>query len=247
TPPQANTPPAISSPPETRLPVSQDNLARRESEKPLPGRVPATPAPASAKVNVWKIGKRQVVAILAALALTLVLGAVWRGSIASIILLVGFEVFPLFFGALFGPLVGLVVGGIGSLLLIYTAYVAYELSRGYNFATTIGQSGYQLRYYWFIFLAYAILGFIAGLTILKTKGRYNRFSALAFTDGILALVTVIAVFVVVLIVDQSSSYRAGQDLLNGLLIFLPSLIVLPILLFVYDKIAYRKKRAPTEN
>src|SRR5260370_410400 len=150
------------------------------------------------KASLWYVGPPQVIAALLGVALYGLLSHV------NLIILISagtLDVFlpalliPLFFGVIFGPWVGLVVGGFGFLLGDYVANMwLHDLSwtNGYlyygsaliNFRDLIGWNGVSG------YLVNALIGLIAGLTRLRIR-RYNTQEALA-TVGI-ACATAIAV------------------------------------------------------
>lgn len=104
--------------------------------------------------NIWGIGVREVV--LMALGAALYAGLSWiTNSLqlpgASNVSLRPGIVIPLFFGVVFGPIVGAFTGGIGNLindLLTGTVYWNWDVGN-------------------------AIIGLVAGLAMYTTLGRYN--------------------------------------------------------------------------
>src|SRR5579875_2196050 len=119
-------------------------------------------SPSAAKV--WGIGVRQVVYM--ALGAALYGGLSWLTNILQLpgTTNVSFRpaiVIPLFFGAVFGPWVGLFTGGIGNLIGDYI-------------------SGYGVYPLWDI--GNGIIGFIAGLAMLYTWGRYFKARAIVVAE-----------------------------------------------------------------
>ncbi len=164
------------------------------------------------KVKVWSIGSRQIIAIL--------IGIVLYVSLFRVIpiffgyrLLLRFTV-PVFFGVAFGPWVGLVVGCVGEVA---------------------GQAFFG-SFLWALAVGAALIGFISGLTMVKTRGRYNTFGnlvlagiigtgALAIGSGfILATLNILSSFATIILGDV-----------------IVTLIILPVLLLAYDKLTNRKK------
>ncbi len=103
---------------------------------------------------IWGVGVRQVVymALGAALyaGLSYITNALQLPGASNVSLRPGI-VIPLFFGAVFGPIVGAFTGGIGNLindLLTGTVYWNWDVGN-------------------------AIIGFVAGLAMYSTWGRYN--------------------------------------------------------------------------
>lgn len=104
--------------------------------------------------NIWGIGVREVVlmALGAALyaGLSYVTNSLQLPGASNVSLRPGI-VIPLFFGVVFGPIVGAFSGGIGNLindLLTGTVYWNWDVGN-------------------------AIIGFVAGLAVYNTLGRYN--------------------------------------------------------------------------
>jgi len=114
--------------------------------------------------KIWVIGVRQIVYM--ALGAALYGGLSWVTNIIQLPSAgnVSFRpaiVIPLFFGAVFGPLVGLFVGGIGNLLGDYI-------------------SGYGV--YWNWDLGNGLIGFVAGLAMYITWGRYNTVNKIVIAE-----------------------------------------------------------------
>jgi len=179
--------------------------------------------------RIWGVGVRQVVymALGAALyaALSLPTNLISIPSAGNVSLRPAI-VIPLFFGVVFGPVVGFFAGAIGN---------------------TIGDliSGYGIVWFWE--LGNGLIGLIAGLAVYLTWGRYittrniiiaEIFSAVGIVVGI-AMAAYSDILVYKLAVAGSTSElvaAAGTDLVNGL-------ILLPILLVIYNAAARRMGRA----
>ncbi|HLI90322.1 MAG TPA: ECF transporter S component [Ktedonobacteraceae bacterium] len=183
-------------------------------------------SPSAAKV--WGIGVRQIV--------YMALGAALYGGLSyltNILQLpatsnVSFRpgiVIPLFFGAVFGPWVGLFTGGVGNLIGDYI-------------------SGYGVYWNWDV--GNALIGFIAGLVVYITLGRYfarrNIIMAEVFT--IIAVIVGIgfAAYTDIWVSKYTIAAATGNfvpaalsDLVNGL-------ILLPILLVAYNAAVRRSGR-----
>jgi energy-coupling factor transport system substrate-specific component len=226
-------------------PITQQGQ-ERQRQRQTTGRSVIQPAPPSLPetVHVWSIGRRQKVAILVSVVLLIILG--WFGGMYSasssynivltIVLLGIAEAIPLFSGAVFGPWVGLFTAGLGLFIGGYVLTYVDGTSRGYT-------SSYINSYIssaWPLALAAAAIGFTAGLAVLITKGRYNGPRAIALAEGFSALGIVVVVIVVALIADHGYSSYVIRDILQAVLYTLPGLVLLPILLFVYDKIIHRQ-------
>lgn len=176
--------------------------------------------PQSLASRVWGIGVRQIV--------FMALGAALYGGLSYVTNIlqlpsagnVSFRpaiVIPLFFGAVFGPWVGLFVGGVGNLIGDYI-------------------SGYGVFWNWDI--GNGLIGFVAGLAMLLTWGRYNTGRAIVIAEIFSAVGVVVgigfAAYNEIWVSKLSFSTAtigylvpaAGSDLINGL-------ILLPILLVAY--------------
>src|SRR5881398_2424247 len=127
-------------------------------------------------------------------------------------------VIPLFFGAVFGPWVGLFTGGIGNLIGDYI-------------------SGYGVYWNWDV--GNGLIGFIAGLAMYLTWGRYNTTRNIVIAEIFAAVGVVVGIAFAayneiwlskLTPLAATTGYlfpAAGSDLLNGL-------ILLPILLIAYN-------------
>jgi hypothetical protein len=137
-------------------------------------------------------------------------------------------VVPLFFGVEFGPWVGLVVAvGGGWLADTISTYRTYS----------------GLQWYWY--LAIAVLGFVAGLALAITRGRYNRFSSFFIAMFMSAVGTFL--YFLIGIYGDSTVYHYVQSsfapALFGLtLTYIICLIPLLILLLIYNAITGNMKR-----
>jgi energy-coupling factor transport system substrate-specific component len=127
-------------------------------------------------------------------------------------------VIPLFFGAVFGPWVGLFTGGVGN-------YIG-DIISGYGF-------------FWNWDVGNGLIGFIAGLAVISTGGRYNNARNIIIAEVFAAIGVVVGIGfaayneIYLSKIDFSTatiSYMvpaAVSDLINGL-------ILLPILLIAYN-------------
>jgi serine/threonine protein kinase len=135
-------------------------------------------------------------------------------------------VIPIFFGVVFGPLVGLVTGGGGYLM-------------GHYLSSNPG--------YWNNGLGIALTGLIAGLAMLKTGGNYRKFRAFA----IAGLFSVLGIIVGEGIVDCGSIWVTNTDAVSAarnfliftLLELIFSLVLLPILLAIYNLITRQRRHS----
>jgi len=135
-------------------------------------------------------------------------------------------VIPIFFGVVFGPVVGLVSGGGGYLM-------------GHYLSSNPG--------YWNNGLGIALTGLIAGLAMLKTGGNYRTFKAFATAE----LFIIFAIIVGEGIVDCGSIWVTNADVGSAVINFLMfsllelafSLILLPVLLAIYNGITRHGRHA----
>lgn len=181
-----------------------------------------------ARPSIWGIGVRQVV--------FMALGAALYGGLSyltNILQLpatsnVSFRpgiVIPLFFGAVFGPWVGLFTGGVGNFLGDYI-------------------SGYGVFWNWDV--GNGIVGLIAGLTLYFTWGRYYRVASIVTAEifGVVGIVVGLgfAAYSDIWVSKYDWAAATGNfvpaalsDLVNGI-------ILLPILLVAYNAATRRMGR-----
>jgi hypothetical protein len=174
------------------------------------------------KLNVWSIGKRQLVAMVlgallfaALFLLSSLFGLIFLASIATIALACATL---LFLGTVFGPWAGLFTGLGGELIV-----------------GLLQNQGVFDIYFGKLELGFAITGFIAGMALFATKGRYNNAQAIATAAGIGIAGSFIGTYI------AYYPYIGIQDLVSYSVI--PSLALLPALLAGYNAIVNRLKRA----
>lgn len=172
--------------------------------------------------SVWTVGVRQVVYMALGTALYAILNIIFNliqlpnAGGGAIALRPGI-VIPLFFGAVFGPLVGLFVGGLGNII--------GDLISFHNF-------------YWNWDLGNALIGFIAGLAVLFTAGRYSKTRAIVIAEiaSLIAIVVGIGVAayndiwvskISLAAATSEFAVAAIPDIINGL-------ILLPIVIVAYN-------------
>ncbi len=178
-------PQSIIAPPPPPSSFAQQQVANRASTPYAygnPYNYNARPGPPTAKgkVNVWSIDKRRIRAAIIGTALFICLNLLSINLFQAhlfpgyffinppIILLV----ITVFFGEVFGPWVGLFVGGMGYVLsIILGPYYYYYY----------GLSGITI---------FALIGFIAGLVLFVTKGHYNNFRTISRASIIGILITI---------------------------------------------------------
>ncbi len=213
------------------------------------------------KVKIWSIGKWQIVAMIVGIILFvgtsyIVETSIYTGNVAlnieTLPLEILLETLPLitilFFGVVFGPWVGLFTGGISILVLFflfpfleYENYGSYSLYFGYFFKYFTISDGQYTSFIVLKGVGFALIGFIAGLSLLVTKGRYNSFRSISITVGISILATLFGF---------GLAFTYGQQSYNGYFSFVDflfpvstSLIPLPILLVIYNLIVRGLKQA----
>lgn len=173
-------------------------------------------APASGitavKIRVWSIDVSHIVAMIIGAMLFGLLShmvAYWHFyTSGSNFLNDGFAlpaiVISLFFGALFGPWVGAVTGGLGAFIgdyifMFYLDHIANHtiLSNGIWHGSPLANVfiwiGFTMRSDtdWAWILSNALIGFIAGLAMLGTRGRYVTLARVALAE-LLAVIGVLA-------------------------------------------------------
>jgi serine/threonine protein kinase len=227
--------------------LSQESSIRQPSAQSL-----AVSNPAQEKIRIWSIGKQQVIIMLLGIALATSVSALGGWSlgihynpnyrvaniIIGLILLGVVEVIPLFSGAVFGPWVGFFIGGIG---FFTSLYPAEYFSSGDNFTINEYLNEYRYNFNWLFLLSFALLGFIAGLTLLKTQGRFNKFRTIAFVWGTMALAAIIVLSIITLIQEHGIIINyIFLIILRYLTFMLPGLLLLPIAIFIYSKTIGKK-------
>ncbi|HTK05579.1 MAG TPA: ECF transporter S component [Ktedonobacteraceae bacterium] len=172
--------------------------------------------------SIWSVGVRQVVYMAVGIALYAILSIIFNlvqlpNAAGGAVSLRPGIVIPLFFGVVFGPVVGLFVGGIGNILGDLISY--------HNF-------------YWNWDLGNALIGFIAGFVVLFTRGRYRTTRAIVYAEIASAIAIIIGIAFAAfndIWVSQNSVAAATSeffvatipDLINGL-------ILLPIVIVAYN-------------
>jgi energy-coupling factor transport system substrate-specific component len=182
----------------------------------------------SLAAKVWSVGVRQIV--------YMALGAALYGGLSFLTNFIQLPsagnvsfrpaiVIPLFFGAVFGPWVGLFTGGVGNLIGDYI-------------------SGYGVYWNWDI--GNGLIGFIAGLAMLITWGRYFTTRNIVIAEIFAAVGIIVGIGFAayndiwiskLTFAGATSEFvpAGGTDLVNGL-------ILLPILLIAYNAAMARRGR-----
>jgi hypothetical protein len=198
--------------------------------------------------KVWGISKLEIVVI--------VLGAILFGVLSH--LLIEFpgpgpgsiEILPaililLFFGVVFGPWVGFFTGGFGCLIGFFMN------SLGFRWYWNLGdvQASTLQSVFWNYDLGIALVGFIAGLAVMKTKGCYNNARSIAIASVIGAIASLVGLgfltysySVILNLPNDTLAQASGQFIHLVLPTMIFGLILLPILLFGYNTVVERMKR-----
>ncbi len=186
---------------------------------------------AEVRSSLWSMDVRKVVYSALGIALYAILSIIFNlvqlpNLAGSAISLRPGIVIPLLFGALFGPIVGLLVGGLGNI---------------------IGDLIFYHNFSWNWDLGNALIGFIAGLVVIYTRGRYRNSRAIIFAEvaSIIAILVGIGFAAYNDIWVSKISFAAASsefftaaipNLINGL-------ILLPILIIAYNAATRARGRA----
>lgn len=172
-------------------------------------------------------------------------------SLNWLTLLVGVAfLLPLIFGAVLGPWVGLLVGGVGSFLGDYLLGVIFPNSSwgGATFGWDRYFNGFNITHHtfdWKWYVGNALLGFIAGLILAGTKRDYKGFGTFLAIE----IISLIALAFGLLVV-ASTNILLSQTFVNlpialdqlvtlGIPTAIVSLVILPIVLAIAGKITNR--------
>ncbi len=147
--------------------------------------------------------------------------------LAGVILII-----PLFVSTISGPLAGIVTVVLG--LSLGSLLAGYDSATGYYGAS------------WTWFVGRMLIGFIAGLAVFLTRGRYNTARSIVIAVALSAIAIVIGtVFTTYgdILVSGISASDAWTIFTRLALPSTIALVVLPILLLAYNAIAGRRNRA----
>jgi serine/threonine protein kinase len=176
------------------------------------------------KVNVWRIDKQRAMAMIIGIVLCASLGFVSGQVLPPSVIFIPAFLTAVICGVLFGPWVGLVSGGVGISI--------YELV--YNFARPN---------LWNHCVGFTLVGFIAGLATIITRGRYSSLREFAVAEifGVMGILMSLGfIFYSNVFVLNSPYYNLGfasSDFINyGISFSVASLIFLPLLLTAYNRI-----------
>jgi uncharacterized membrane protein len=198
------------------IPPTQSAIPPRVASLP-PQLASLAPRVVTSSANVWSIGRRQVVAMIAGIALYAATSVIQLPSTDNVTLRPAI-VIPLFFGAVFGPWVGLFVGGVGNVISDLISY--------HNF-------------YWNWDVGNALIGFIAGLAMLYTYGRYRSIRPIVIAEIFSAVGIVVGIGFAAYndIWFSNISFTTatvGELIPAGISYLIIGLILLPILLVTYS-------------
>jgi energy-coupling factor transport system substrate-specific component len=186
---------------------------------------------AGAASSVWNVDVRRVVYMALGIALYAILNIIFNlvqlpnAGGGAIALRPGIVV-PLFFGVVFGPIVGLFVGGIGNIIGDLISY--------HNF-------------YWNWDVGNALVGFIAGLAVFFTGGRYRTRRAIVIAE-IASLIAVIvgigfAAYNDIWVSKISFADATSEFVVAGVPDIINGLILLPIVIVAYNAAVRSRGRA----
>jgi serine/threonine protein kinase len=225
----------VTEPPHEKRPVSENRPVISDAQ---PVTEPPEAKQAGSGSNVWAIGRRQIVPmfvgtlLFAVVSHLLIIGGNIQGG--YFFALLPAIIIPLFFAVLFGPWVGLFIGVAGFLIGNY--FPGPELNIADDNVLTAGYfQGITLE----DILSTGLGGFIAGLTLLSTKGRYNSVRNIIIADAIGALSIFLGFSLIGLVRADLNFFIVSEALPD--IIF--SLILLPVFLLAYGRFISRRKRA----
>jgi energy-coupling factor transport system substrate-specific component len=186
---------------------------------------------ANERESIWSVGVRQVVYIALGIALYAVLNIIFNlvqlpnAGGGAIALRPGI-VIPLFFGVVFGPIVGLFVGGFGNIIGDLISYHSF---------------------YWNWDMGNALIGFVAGFAVLYTGGRYRTTRAIVVAEvfSIIAIIVGIgfAAYNDIWVSKISFAAATSEFVVAGIPDMLNGIILLPILLVAYNAAMRGRGRA----
>jgi len=245
----------------TSLPATvladQSPISSKPVAPPLPATVLADQSPISsqsvaspptkAQTNIFRFGRRELIVILVGIILVpllkllisgLLLGlqdaiSIFGLSIPGQILYNIEEAFSyasfFFFGIEFGPWVGLGVVGLGIFIASWFRFIVIPYA-----------------YDWHGLIIYAILGFIVGLTILKTRGHFTNWGNILFVSVTSAFIFIVCQFLVAILISLAAgpgfslSTYISLSFPEWLIESGPLLVLLPLLLLGFNAL----KKAP---
>jgi uncharacterized membrane protein len=179
------------------------------------------------EVDVWRIDRRQGITMLTGIVLCACLGFIsgllFPANSSTYSFIPAF-VAAVAYGVLFGPLVGLVSGGVGISI--------------YEVAHYFGKSNV-----WNHCVGFTLVGLIAGLAFIRTQGRYNSWRDFAAAEifGVVGILVSLGfifysnVFVLNL-PKYDLAFASSEFIIYGISFSVASLILLPLVLAVYNRV-----------
>jgi uncharacterized membrane protein len=172
--------------------------------------------------KIWSIDRQRIVAML--------LGATLYFAIQYIISKLDFSTtgpdwvyylpnaVVLFFGAAFGPLVGLFVGAAGAILFVQITGPNFSYPQNFVVGVAVGS---------------AVIGFIAGLSLIFTRGRFDKIRSIVAVEIIGAIGIIIGDLCYAIITQTQYNTQSFLSVIQADLI--TSLVLLPIILIPYGQ------------
>lgn len=182
------------------------------------------------KITIWKLDRRQMIAMF--------VGTLLYIPLMHTLIYVGSYIYPatalaLVLGLIFGPWVGLVVGGVGTFLEVLVSI------QGHFDMWVAWNPWYSMRYSsfdWEHIVGFALIGFIAGLSALQTQGHFytqQARSTALYLSGIALLVGLAFSDICSFLIQHTfSSFWIGDDLVTTYFDF----VVLILTLVCWGKI-----------
>ncbi len=212
---------------------------------------PAT-SPSSEKVNVWGIGRKQLVAMVVGVIIYAIVGIPIDLLYNSAFKSNNFTIFnPIIGGSLYSPTLG---GILVSLTVIFVWFFAAEFGPWVGLTVAVFGAlladiltGYLATYhiYWYVYASYAILGFFPGLALISTKGHYRTAGAITIAM-VMSIIGIISSNILVAVGDAIAyHFNSFPEFVSLTFSYLIGLILLPLVLVIYNRIANRGKSAFT--
>lgn len=179
---------------------------------------------------VWRIGPRRILATVLGTGLSVLTTLTLQlftlpNAAGGLITVSPGIVIPLFFGVTSGPIVGLLVGTLG---------------------TGIGELISYHTFYWNWDLGYGLIGCAAGLSLLFTARHDKNIFVLVLLQsaGIVAIIPGIgfAAFTDIWVAQVDGSAAAGEFLFAAITNVCNGIILLPIVLVIYHIVREKKER-----
>lgn len=215
--------------------VHEANAPTVEIDRPTLTAEPLALQPQAQRTRFWRLGRREV--------LTMTIGVLLYTLLSNLLFVLSSPlpgardlfwiapalVLPLFFGIAYGPWVGLVTSGPGYFLGTHTP-LALHWPMQMNVHNVIYTARLDiLPSTWYFYLAFSMLGFLAGLAPVLTKERTHFFYALMTAEA-WSLCAILAAFVLGFNSFWSRLYAYETFWLDFTHIALPNIVLVLILL-----------------